>query len=147
MQVLFLQDVKGVAKKGDIKNVKEGYFKNLLAPKKLAVLATKGVEKQAQKMQESRVIQHERLSAEAKEAQAKLEGLKIELNYKANGETLYGSVKEQDVEKAILDAVKVKLSKENIKGAEHIKTTGDHDLEILLADGIKATVKLTVKAE
>ena len=65
MQVVFIQNVKGIAQKGDIKNVKEGYFKNYLYPNKLAVIGTADKLKQAEEMRKKQVVEKERITADA----------------------------------------------------------------------------------
>ncbi len=147
MEVLFLQNVSGVARKGEIKNVKEGYFKNFLAPKKVAVLASGAVKKQAEKMRQSEVIQKERLVEEAKDVVKKIDGQVIVINAKANGEKLYGSITEKEVADALEESTKVRLGKSNILLPDNIKTVGVHEIPVKIVDGAEATIKLEVKGD
>ncbi len=147
MEVLFLQNVSGVARKGEIKNVKEGYFKNYLAPKKLAVMASGSVKKQAEKMRKNEIIQKERLLEEAKEVVKKIDGKVIVINAKANGDKLYGSISEKEVADALEGATKVRLEKSHLIMPEHIKTVGIHEIPVKIADGAEATIKLDVKGD
>lgn len=145
MQVLFLQDVRNVARKGEIKHVKDGYFQNFLVPRKLAIMATSSMVKQAEKMREHAVVRRERLAGEAADIKKKLEGMTFTMTKKADGEKLYGSVTEKDLLSAILTDAKVELDKSDVQMKEHIKTTGVHDVVIRLAEGIEATVKVDVQ--
>lgn len=145
MQVLFLQDVKHVAHKGDIKQVKEGYFQNFLAPRKLAMLANPSMQKQAENMKQTATIRKERLVEQVQDVKKKLDGLTIKLSQKANGDKLYGSVAEKDVVDAVMKAAKVELDKSNVKMAEHIKTVGSHNVMIHLAEGIEANITVDIK--
>lgn len=147
MQVLFLQDVKNIARRGDVKTVKEGYFMNFLMPKKIAVVATAGKIKEAEKMKQNEVIQKERLVEEAKEVCKKLEGLFISIKAKAKGDKLYGSIGEKELIKEIEKAAKVKLEKQHFDMPEHIKTVGEHEITIQLAEGASAKIKLEVQSE
>ena len=145
MQVLFLQDVRSVARKGEIKTVKPGYFQNFLAPQKLAIMASGSMVKQAEKMREQAVVRKERLSEEAESIKKKLEGMTFTMTRKADGEKLYGSVAEKDLIEAVLSDAKVELTKQDVKMKEHIKTTGMHDVKIHLAEGVEATIKVDIQ--
>ncbi len=145
MQVLFIQDVRGIARKGDIKQVKDGYFQNFLAPRKLAVIASDSMTKQAQKMRQQSVVQKERLVEDAQAVKKKLEGLTIKIVSKANGDKLYGSVAEKDVAEAVLKKSKVELDKSNVKMDEHIKTVGSHTVVIHLTEGVEANITVDVQ--
>ncbi len=147
MEVLFLQNVSGVARKGEIKNVKEGYFKNFLAPRKIAVMASGAVKKQAEKMRKNAVIQKERLLEEAKEVVKKIDGKVVVINAKATGDKLYGSITEKEVADVLEGATKVRLEKSHIIMPEHIKTIGVHEVPLKIAEGAEATIKLEVKGE
>lgn len=144
MQVLFLQDVKNVGRKGDVKQVKDGYFQNFLAPRKLAVLASGSMMKQAEKMRSQGLVKKERLVDEAHDVAKKLGGLTLKLTKKANGDKLYGSVSEKDIVAAILKQGKVELEKSNVK-MEPLKTVGEHDVLIHLTEGVEATVKVEIQ--
>lgn len=144
MQVLFLQDVRNVARKGEMKHVKEGYFKNFLAPKKLAVMANTSMQQHAEKMREQATVRKERVVEQAAEVKKKLEGMTLKLSQKANGDKLYGSVAEKDIVEAIMSKAKVELDKANVKMDEHIKTVGSHKVMIHLADGVEANITVEV---
>lgn len=146
MQVVFLQAIKGSAKRGEIKNVKPGYFRNFLLPRGIAVLATEGRIKETEKIRKNEVIAQERLKAEAHEVKAKLSGLKITLKAKAKGDKLYGSITEKEIIAAVKKEAKVGLEKENFGGAEHLKTVGTHEVKVHLAEGVNATVTVVVEA-
>ena len=97
MQVLLTQNVAGIGRKGEVKNVKEGYFKNFLFPKKLAVVATAGKVEEAAKMRENEVVRKDRLIEEAKEIAKKIDGMTVTIKSKAKGDKLYGSIAEKDI--------------------------------------------------
>ena len=147
MQVVFLQNVKGVGRKGEVKNVAEGYYFNFLLPKKIAVMATPGKLQEAAKMRESEVLQKGRIAEEAKAIKAKLQDAKLVIKSKANGDKLYGSIGEKDIIDLIAKEFNVKLDKSHLKLSEHIKVAGVYEIPLHLAEGIEAKITLTIKGE
>jgi large subunit ribosomal protein L9 len=147
MQVVFIKDIKGIAHKGDVKNVKDGYYQNYLLPNKLAALATPAMIKQAEVMRKQVVIEKGRIKEQAQELSKKLEGYKIVLKSKSKGDKLYGSIGEKDIIDVIEKELKIKLEKENIGLSEHIKVAGSYDIPIRLSEGVVAKISLTIKGE
>jgi len=147
MQVVFTHDVKGVARKGDVKNVKDGYYQNFLLPKKLASVATPAMIKFAAVMKEKQMIEKERLNEQAKELKAKIDGRKVVLKRKAKGDKLYGSINEKDLAEILEKEFKIKLGKERIKLSAHIKVVGTYEVPVRLSDECEAKILLEVKGE
>ncbi len=147
MQVIFIQNVKGIAHKGEIKNVKDGYYQNYLLPNKLAVLATSAKIKEAAEMKKKMVIEKERFVAEAKEIQKKLEGIKITMVRKSHDDKLYAAITEKDLIEEILKKTKIKLEKEHIAMKGAIKKTGDFEILIKLVDGVEFKLSLEIKGD
>ncbi len=146
MQVLFLQDVKGIARKGDVKQVKPGYFQNFLSRQKLAIVANEGLTLEAKKIQERQTVQKERIKEQAHEIQKKLSGLKLVYKAKAHDDKLYGSVGEKELIDLIQEKINVRLEKDNIRLSEHIKVAGTYEVLIVIAEGVEAKVLLEVKS-
>lgn len=147
MQVLFTQAVPGIARKGDVKNVKNGYFRNFLMPRKLAVLATGDVMKHAEKMRQSELIQKERLLEDAKGVCAKINGLKIVIKMKSKGDKLYGSIAEKDLVEEVEKASKIRLEKKHFTLSEPIKMTGSFEVPVKIEEGAEAMLKVEIKGE
>jgi large subunit ribosomal protein L9 len=147
MQVVFIKDIKGIAGKGDVKNVKDGYFQNYLMPRKLASPATPAMIKQAESLRKQSMAEKGKIKEQAEELSKKLEGYKIVLRGKSKGDKLYGSIGEKDIIDAIEKGLKIKLGKENIGISEHIKVAGSYEIPIKLADGVEAKVLLEIKGE
>lgn len=147
MQVMFIQNVAGTARKGEIKTVKEGYYRNYLLPRNLAVIATGSVQKQAEKMMKNEVIQKERLMAEAKDVINKIDGLEIEILAKSSGERLYGSLGEKEILDAVESKIKVRLEKHHLLLDEPIKKVGVFEIPVKITDGAEATIKVIVKSD
>jgi large subunit ribosomal protein L9 len=147
MKVIFLENVKGVGRRGEVKNVADGYFLNFLAPKKLAKMATNDAVKQAEAKRQKEVIDKERLKEEVGMVKSRLEGTAIELKGKANGQKLYASITTEDLIKALVDKVKIRLDKANFPSGLHLKEIGEHQIEVKLAEGLKAMLKVHIKAD
>lgn len=147
MKVLFLENVKGQARKGDVKNVSDGYFFNFLLPKKLAEIATPDAVKQAELRKKKEVMEKEQVREQASQVAARLDGLEINLKGKANGAKLYASITVDDLIKAVLDKVKIRLDKGAFEHGLHLKEVGNHKVEVKLADGKKATLYIEIKAD
>lgn len=147
MQVVFTQDVKNVARRGEVKNVKDGYFQNFLLPQRLAVIATVSKIREAEQIKKTQLVQKERIKEEAGEIQKKLEGLKITIKGKARGDKLYGSITEKELIDAIEAKSKIRLGRENLILSEHIKVVGSYEIPVKLTDGVEAKVMLEIKGE
>ncbi len=147
MQVVFIQNVKGIAQKGEIKNVKEGYFNNYLYPNKLAVIGTPDKVKQAEENRKKQVVEKERITADAKEIKKKLDGMAIVIKRKCHDDKLYASITEKDLIDEILKKINVRLDRENLDMEGHIKKTGKHEVKIKLAEGISSKITLEVQGE
>ncbi len=142
-----MQTVKGVGRKGEVKSVKEGYFKNYLLPAKLAELATSSVMKKAEAMRKNEVIQKERLLEEARDVVKKIDGTVIAISAKAKGDKLYGSIAEKDIIDVLEKEKKVRLEKTHLMMKEHIKTTGNFNVRVKIMDGAEAVLKVEIKGE
>lgn len=144
MEVVLLEDVKSLGKKGQIVKVNEGYARNFILPKKLGVEATaKNLnDLKLKKANEERVAaQH---LAEAKELKEKLEKAPVTLSIKAgdNGKA-FGSVSGKEIAKAIEEQLKLDIDKKKLVLPESLKTFGVHEVPVKLHKDV--TAKLSVK--
>ncbi|MBU1992583.1 MAG: 50S ribosomal protein L9 [Patescibacteria group bacterium] len=147
MRIILNKDVKNLGQRGDLKSVKPGYFRNFLYPQGFAVIATPALLKAAAALVEKRAIEKDQIVKEAKEIIKKFKGLKIEISKKITSKgKLYAALQEKDVIAAILNAVNVKLVKDNLK-MEHIKEEGDHEVTVILTEGVSAKITVSVKKE
>ena len=147
MQVVFTQDVKSVARRGDVKNVKDGYFQNYLLPRKLAAVATDAMIKQAEEMRKKALIEREKVKDQAQEIKNRIDGFKLTLKRKAKGDKLYGSINEKELAEILEKEFNVKLGKEHILLSENIKVAGSYEIPVRLAEGVEAKILLDVKGE
>jgi large subunit ribosomal protein L9 len=144
MQIILRDDLDNLGKSGDVVSVKEGYARNYLLPRGLALKATAGDIKRVE--HEKRVIAA-RTAKLAKTAQAEADKLsKVSvLIARAVGEEdkLYGSVTSRDIAEA-LQGKGVTVDSKKIHLAEPIKALGDFEVTVKLGRGVNATVKLSV---
>ena len=146
MQVVLLEDVKALGKKGQIVKVNDGYARNFILPKKLGVEATsKNLnDLKLQKSNEEKIAA-ENLAA-AKELAAKLEKLSVTLTMKAGeGGKAFGSVSGKEIAKAAADQLGLEIDKKKLVLPEAIKTFGTHEVPVKLHKDV--TAKLTVKVQ
>jgi large subunit ribosomal protein L9 len=147
MKLILTQEVEGLGAPGDIVEVKDGYGRNYLVPRGLALGWTKGAEKQIQTIKRARDARAIRGMEHANEVKAQLEKLAVKLSVKA-GETgrLFGSVTPADVADGIKAAGGPLVEKRSIEIAAPIKTTGSHKVAVQLHPEVAATVALDVVA-
>ena len=145
MKVIFLQDVKGKGKKGDIKEVSDGYAKNFLLPKKVAVEATNANINDAKGKKEA--IQHQKDVAEenARVLCAKINEITLNVTAKGgeNGK-LFGSVTNKDIAEALIAQHHIKIDKRRFE-MDDIKQTGEYTVHIRLYPDIVGELKVIIK--
>ena len=144
MNVILLQDLSGVGAKGATVNVKAGYARNYLLPRRLAIAAGSRAANLYQELERQAQAQQEKLLAQARAAAAKLEGVEVNVPAQANEEdTLFGSVTAMDVAEALARAGHV-VDKRSIELQDHIKQLGRYDVAVRVGAGVTATVKVWV---
>jgi large subunit ribosomal protein L9 len=146
MKVILLENVKNIGQKGEIKEIKDGYAMNFLIPQKKATIATKGNVKQAELDQVKQLeINKENLEKNKKEAKD-INGKKVVITAKSQGEKLFGSLSEKEI-KVALDKANLKLVNGRIKIPTPIKTTGEHEIEVDWNEDLKVKFNLVVEGE
>ncbi len=145
MKVIFLQDVKGSGKKGELKNVADGYARNMLLPKGYAVEATPENMNKLAGAQASAQHKIDMDIQSANEAAAKLKGKKVTIIAKAgsNGK-LFGSVTAANVAETISKDLGVKIDKKKITLSTDIKNFGSYTANVKLYNGIAETIDVEV---
>ncbi|MEB1808227.1 MAG: 50S ribosomal protein L9 [Bacillaceae bacterium] len=144
MKVIFLEDVKGKGKKGEVKNVAEGYARNFLFPQNLAVEASQGNVKslEAQKKSESKKAAEE--LADAQKYKEELESITVEIKAKSGeGGRLFGAVSTKQIAEQ-LSKMKKKVDKRKIMLDEPIRALGFTNVPIKIHPEVVATVKVHV---
>ena len=148
MKVIFLQDVKGTGKKGEIKNVSDGYARNFLIGKGLAVEATNENLNKRAGQQASAQHKIDLAVAEAKAQAAKLDGKKVTIRAKAGqGGRLFGAVTLGNVADALKEQFGFEVDKRKLVIGSEMKNEGDYSAEAKLYTGITAKFTVCVVAE
>ena len=147
MKVIFLQDVKGKGKKGEIKDVASGYAYNYLIPNKLAIIATTTNIKEAEAFQESSDKRKEQEHEQAKELAVKLADTTISIKTKAGeGGKLFGAITSKQIGDALAEE-KIKIDRRKIILDEPIKSIGTTVVQIKIHPEVTATLKIKVEEE
>ena len=144
MKVVLLQDVKGLGKKGELVNTSDGYARNFLFPRKLAMEANSQAMSELKNREAAEKHRIDMEIAAAKASAEKLEGKTVRLTAKAgaNGKLL-GSVTPKDVAAAIAQQFSIELDKRKVV-VEDIKAFGTYPVEVKLYNGISAAMFVMV---
>ena len=144
MEIVLLEDVKALGKKGQIVKVNDGYARNFILPKKLGVEATsKNLNDLKLQKANAEKVAAEQLAA-AKELAEKIEKLTVTLKMKAGeGGKAFGSISGKEIAAAAADQLKLDIDKKKLVLPEPIKTFGNHEVPVKLHKDV--TAKLTVK--
>ena len=148
MKVIFLQDVRGQAKKGELKEVSDGYARNYLLPRNLVIEANKDNMNALALKEKARKAQEARERAEAAAAADRLKEIVTTVRAKAgaNGK-LFGAVTSQEICDALKAQHGVDLDKRKIELSEAVRTTGQSTITLKLSAGVAARMILNVVAE
>jgi large subunit ribosomal protein L9 len=150
MKLILTAEVEHLGISGDIVEVKDGYGRNYLLPRGLAIVASRGAERQAEEIRRAREIKSVKSLEHANELKTAIEGLgTVQLPVKAAADTgkLFGSVTTSDVVAAIKKAGGPNLEKRTVQLPKaHIKTVGTHPITLRLHPDVNATVSLDVVA-
>ena len=145
MKVIFLQDVKGTAKKGEVKEVSDGYARNFLLGKGLAVEANAKNMNLLEGKKSSEQHKADVAKQEALDSAAKAKGKKVVIKCKAGqGGKLFGSITNKDVSEAIKEQTGRDVDKKKIELANPIKQVGSFTVQIKLHSAVTAEVNLVV---
>ena len=146
MKIILTEDVKKIGKKGEVVNVKQGYFRNYILPNNLGVEANKeNLAKLDEHLKQLKKEEDENIKA-AMENKEKIEKTEIIIKVKAgeNGK-LFGSITNMDIKKA-LDEKNIEVDKKKIDKAD-IDSLGDYEVTIKLYQQVSAKLKVKVEAE
>ena len=148
MLVLLKQDVKGSGKAGDIVKVSDGYARNMLFPRGLAVEATEGNIRAAEKQKER---QAQKAAEDRETAVATAESLKekeVTISAKAGeGGRLFGAITSKDIADAVTEQLGLEIDKKKVEIDSPIKVVGSYSAVLKLYQEIKGELKVNVVAE
>lgn len=147
MKLILTSEVAGLGAPGDIVDVADGFGRNFLVPRGMAMRATKGAEKQIEGIKRAREIREVRSLAEAKSLAAELAALDVTLPARAGeGGRLFGSVTAADVVAAVKAAGGPSLDKRKVVLPASIKAIGSHDVSVRISPEVDAKISVEVVA-
>ena len=147
MRVVLREDVDNLGRKGDLLDVADGYARNFLVPRGLAIKATRGVVQQAEAMRRNREVREVRDRSHATELAQRLSTTRIEVKARAGeGGKLFGSVTSGDIAEAVLAQTEVELDRRKISLAEPLKELGTVEVPVQLHTDVEATLTIEVVA-
>ena len=144
MEVILLEEVQGIGNKGTTVQVKPGFARNYLLPRKLAILSGSKAANLYKEFERQREIRDAKELESARAEAARLDGVEINIPAQANEEdTLFGSVTNADIADVLAKAGHV-IDKRKIDLEEHIKQLGKYDVQVRIHTGVSATIKVWV---
>jgi large subunit ribosomal protein L9 len=148
MRVVFLNDVEGVGRAGEIKNVADGYARNFLLPRKLAAAATTATVQQAESRARAIAAEQERADGAARELAEKLGATPFVFQARA-GEAgrLFGSITSNDIAEALTARAGREIEHRSVLLEAPIKEVGSQAVEVVLTRNVRAQVQVEVQAE
>jgi large subunit ribosomal protein L9 len=147
MKVILRQDIKGTGKKGEILNVSDGFARNYLFPKALAVEATAGNLKSVIQSKDAEARRKAVSEQSAREIAVRLKELTVTIKAKAGeGGKLFGSVTGREIAEALLDQHHIEVDKKKIEMEEPLKAVGAHDVRVRLYAGVSSVIQVNITA-
>ena len=147
MKVLLRADVDNVGRKGDLVEVADGYARNYLVPRGLALRATPGLRDQAEAMRRNRDARERREREAAEAIAAQVTGRIVVIKARAGGEgRLFGSVTAVDIAEAVLAQTGAELDRRRIDLPEPLKELGSAEVPVRLHTDVVATISVVVES-
>ncbi len=145
MKLILTQPLSGLGVAGDVVDVKDGYARNYLLPRKLATPWTKGGQKQVDAIQSARLKRAQHTEEEAKAAKARLEAEPVRVHARAgNSGRLFGAVTSAEIAHAIADGGGPEVDRRKIEVPSPIRSVGDHTAYVRLHEDVSAKVAIDV---
>ena len=147
MRIVLRDDVDNLGKKGDLVDVADGYARNYLVPRGLALKATAGSQKQADAMRRNREARHRRERESAEALASQFAGRTISIKARAGGEgKLFGSVTAADIADAVQRQTGAEIDRRKLALDEPLKELGGVDVQVRLHADVVAMVHVEVEA-
>ena len=146
MRVILKTEVRGLGRPGDVKDVADGYARNYLLPKGLAIEATGGELKHLAQEHESVKTKRDRAHGEAEDLAKRLHEVTLVFKLKAGAQgKTFGSVTTKEIAEALTKEVKTEIDKTKVVLHEPLKTLGVHTVEVRLRPEVRATVTVAIE--
>ena len=148
MQVLLLKDVHALGHAGEVKKVTDGYARNFLLPRGLAIAATEGAIRQAEKQREANSRRQAKALTEAQQFAQVLDGQSITFHARAGeSDRLYGSITNAHIAEALTAQVGREVDKRKVDLEEPLKEIGTHAVTVRLAPEAEAKIIVVIERE
>lgn len=145
MRVLLTKDVENIGHAGDVKEVADGYGRNFLLPRKLAVAAGRGAEAEAKRLREAAARKESRERNEAQAVADEIDNKTVVVRLKVGAEDkAFGSITNQDIAQALKAQHRVDIDRHKIDLKEPIKALGEHQVPLKLHRDVSAHVNVIV---
>jgi len=148
MKVVFIEDISAKEKKGDIKEVSDGYARNFLLPRGLALPATPGAVKAAEKISQDRERKRVRQNDEYSELARQIEGKELRFKGKASSKgTLHGSITSADIADKLSNLVNVDIDKKKIALKTSLHNIGEYEVDVVFTKDATAKIMVIIERE
>ena len=145
MRVILRSDVPNVGRKGDVLDVSDGFARNFLVPKGLALRATDGALAQAEGMRRARAVKEQRDRDDAQEVARRLTPVVIRIPARAGAEgRLFGSVTSHDIADAVQSQTGIAVDRRRISLDDPIKSLGSHEIALRLHSDVEVRLQVEV---
>jgi large subunit ribosomal protein L9 len=146
MKVILTQSVNKLGKPGEIVTVADGYGRNFLLPRQLAIVANKGNLKQAEKLTADHERREAKLRSDAQSVAARIAASPITIIARVGAETtkLYGSVTAADIAEALQEQQGIEIDRRRVDLEEPIRNLGEYTVPVRLHEGVVGEIRLTV---
>lgn len=145
MRIILAGDIETLGHKGDVVTVADGYARNFLVPKGLAMVATKGTLRQAEQMRRAREERERKRKEEAAARVAVLASEPVYISARAGeGGRLYGSVTTSDIARAVAEQLEETIDRHDVRLEDPIRRLGTHQVEVHLHEEVNALVTVEV---
>jgi large subunit ribosomal protein L9 len=146
MKVVFLQDLSSKGKRGEIKEVADGYAKNFLIPRRLALPATPSAIKMAKSQREENAKIQARLQKELGEMAEQIEGKEIYFEAKVGEKgRIHGSITSAHIAEELSKSLNLEIEKKKINLDEPLRRVGVHEVKINLGKGLEPLIKVVIR--
>ena len=145
MRVLLTKDVENIGRAGDVKEVADGYGRNYLLPRKLAIAAGRGAEAEAKRLRDAAVKKETKERNDAQAVADEIDNKTVVVRLKVGAEDkAFGSITNQDVAQALKAQHRVEIDRHKIDLKEPIKSLGEHQVPLKLHRDVTASVNVIV---
>ena len=142
---MLTKDVENVGHAGEIKDVADGYGRNFLIPRKLAVLAGRGVEAEAKRIQDAAARRESKERDQAKELAEEIDNKTVVVRLKVGAEDkVFGAITNEDISTAIKQQHQVEVDRRRVELKEPLKQLGEHQVTLRLYRDIDAHINLII---